>query len=130
MPAQSSKSGVHPVPLIFFLSVVTLIVDYKIYDAAGATLFLAATAVLAAAIGWLIGRRWKMYPWQIGLLGAIPAALYILWRFYAQETMEDSVRNVSLFVFHPLLVVITGHFGGLVGRWQALKSRAAGNGKA
>jgi predicted permease len=130
MPAQSSKSAVHPVPLLFFLSVVTLILDYKVYDAAGAVPFLAASATLAAATGWLIGRRWKMYPWQIGLLGAIPAAVYVLWRFYAQESMEDSVRNVSLFIFHPLLVMITGHFGGLVGRWQALKSRSAGDGKA
>jgi hypothetical protein len=129
MPASNSKTAVHPVPLLFFLSVVTLIVDYKIYDAWGAVTFLVATALLAAAAGWIIGRRWKLYPWQIGLLGAIAAAAYVVWRFYTQETVEDSVRNVSLFIFHPLLVAITGHFGGLVGRWQALKSRPGGSGK-
>jgi drug/metabolite transporter (DMT)-like permease len=129
MPPTKSKTAVHPVPLLFFLSVVTLIVDYKIHDAWGAVLFLVAAAIFAAAVGWIIGRRWKLYPWQIGLLGAIPAIIYVIWLFYTQETVEDAVRNVSLFIFHPLLVAITGHFGGLVGRWQALKSRAGGNGK-
>lgn len=123
MPAADNKPSVHPVPLLFFLAVITLIADYKVYDYAGAAMFLAATALLAATVGWVIGRRWRMYPWQIGLLGAVPAVAYILWRFYAAETVEDSFNNLSLFVYHPLLVVIAGHFGGLVGRWQALKSR-------
>jgi predicted permease len=129
MTDQSSKTAVQPVPLLFFLSVVTLIADYKVYDLSGAALFLAVTALLAAAIGWLIGRRWKTYPWQIGILGAIPAAVYLAWRFYVQESVEDSVSNLTLFVFHPLLVLIAGHFGGLVGRWQSLKSRTARNGR-
>jgi hypothetical protein len=123
MTAQDSKASIHPVPLLFLLSVITLIADYKLYEVAGAVVFLIVTALLAAAVGWLIGRRWRLYPWQIGTLGAIPAAVYILWRFSTQETVEDSVSNVTLFIFHPLLVVIAGHFGGLVGRWQSLKSR-------
>ena len=127
MPASSRKPAVHPVPLIFFLAVVTLIGDYRAYDAAGAVAFLLVSAVLGAAVGWIVGRRWPLYPWQIGVLGAIPAAVFVAWRFYAQETVDDSVRNLSLFIYHPLLVVITGHFGGLVGRWQALKARARGN---
>jgi predicted permease len=127
MGEEGNTTAVHPVPLLFFLSVVTLIADYKINDAWGSILFLAVTVFFAAGIGWLIGRRWKLYPWQIGLLGAIPAVIYVAWRFYVQETVEDAARNLSLFIFHPLLVVITGHFGGLVGRAQALKSRAAGN---
>jgi hypothetical protein len=124
MTDQNTKNTIHPVPFLFFLSVITLIVDYKLYNLAGSTVFLVATAIIAALIGWVIGRRWKMYPWQIGTLGAIPATLYILWRFYTQESVEDSVSNLTLFIFHPLLVIIAGHFGGLVGRWQSLKSRA------
>ncbi|HLF13979.1 MAG TPA: hypothetical protein VI932_03695 [Bacteroidota bacterium] len=120
------KSSVHPVPLLFFLSVVALILAYQVYHYAGAVIFLASTFILAAAIGWSIGRRWLMYPWQIGLLGAIPAAAFVLWRLYTQVTPEETADNISLFVFHPLLVMIAGHFGGLVGRWQALKARSGG----
>ena len=129
MPPTTGKTNIQPAPLILFLAVVTLIADYRIYDAAGPLPFLLASAAFAALIGWFVGRRWLLYPWQIGVLGAIPAAAYIAWRFYSQETMEESVRNLSLFIYHPLLVIITGHFGGLVGRWQALKSRARGNSK-
>jgi hypothetical protein len=122
------KSAVHPVPLLFFLSVVALILAYQVFTWAGAIPFLVSTALFAAAIGWLIGRRWLMYPWQIGLLGAIPAALFLLWRFYTEQTVQDAAENVSLFIFHPLLVIITGHFGGLVGRWQALRARTGADG--
>ena len=121
------KSSVRPVPLLFFLSVVAIILAYKAWHYAGAVTFLASTFIFAAAIGWFIGRRWLMYPWQIGLLGAIPAFVFMLWRFYAQETPKDEVDNISLFMFHPLLVLIASHFGGLVGRWQAIKTRAGGN---
>ena len=38
--------------------------------------------------------------------------------------------DVWLFLFHPLRVAITGHFGGLVGRWRALRAKATGNGAA
>ncbi len=120
------KSSVHPVPLLFFLSVVALILAFQVYRYEGAVLFLASTVVFAAAIGWYIGRRWRVYPWQIGLLGAVPAFAFILWRFYTQETPKEEADNITLFVFHPLLVMIAGHFGGLVGRWQALKSRPSG----
>lgn len=120
---STGKNPVHPVPLLFFLSVVALIAAYRIHEAAGAFLFLASTVAMAAAIGWIIGRRWKMYPWQIGVLGAIAAVLYVLWRLYTQETAQETRDNLFLFIFHPLLVIISGHFGGLVGRWQALKSR-------
>ncbi len=114
--------------MLFFLSVVALILAYQIFLYQGAFLFLASTVVFAATIGWFIGRRWRVYPWQIGLLGAIPAVMFILWRFYTQETAEDAADNISLFIFHPLLVAITGHFGGLIGRWQALKAKASGKG--
>jgi hypothetical protein len=120
--------NVHPVPLLFFLSVIALILSYQVYHYQGAVLFLSATVVFAGLIGWFIGRRWRVYPWQIGLLGAIPAAAFVAWRFYTQETPQDAAENISLFVFHPLVVVIAGHFGGLIGRWQALKTRVRGNG--
>lgn len=60
----------------------------------------------------------------MGFLGAIPSIVFLVWRFYSQETMQDEVDNVSLFLFHPLIVAISGHFGALVGRWQALRSGA------
>lgn len=123
------KSALRPVPLLLLLSVVALILAYKAFDYGGAVTFLASTFILAAAICWFIGRRWPVYPWKIGLLGAIPAFVYMLWRFYSQETLKDEVDNLSLFMFHPLLVVIASHFGALLGRWQAIKARSRGNGE-
>lgn len=126
---ETKRTPVHPVPLLFFLAVVALIAAYKIHGASGAVLFLLSTALFSVLIGWLIGRRWKLYPWQVGLIGAIPAALFVLWRFSTQQTPQEEADNLTLFVFHPLLVAITGHFGALLGRWQALKSRVGGNGR-
>lgn len=116
------QSSVHPVPLLLFLSVLTLMLAFQVYLQWGAPLFLGAGFGFAAATGWIIGRFWRIYPWQVGFLGAIPSVLFIIWRFYSQETMQDHVDNVSLFLFHPLIVAISGHFGALIGRWQALKA--------
>ncbi len=122
-------SSVHPVPLLIFLSVLTLILAFQIFLHSGAALFLLAAFGFAATTGWIIGRFWSIYPWQVGFLGAIPSIVFIIWRFYSQETMQEEVDNVSLFLFHPLIVAISGHFGALIGRWQALRSRTGGSRK-
>ncbi len=124
------QSSVHPVPLLIFLSVITLILAFQAYLHWGAALFLVTAFGFAAATGWTIGRFWRIYPWQVGFQGAIPSIIFIIWRFYSQETMQDEVDNISLFLFHPLIVAISGHFGALVGRWQALKSGTGGSRKS
>ncbi len=117
-------STVHPVPLLIFLSVLTLILAFQVFLRWGGTPFLLSAFGFAAAAGWTIGRFWRIYPWQVGFVGAIPSIVFIVWRFYSQETLQDEVDNVSLFLFHPLIVAISGHFGALVGRWQGLRSGA------
>ena len=118
------KSSVQPVPLLFFLSVVSLIASYWIYGQAGSVTFLAATALFSILIGFVIGTGWPIYPWQVGLLGAVPSALFIAWRFFTAESDAEAAENISLFVFHPLLVIVTCHFGALTGRWRAVKKKA------
>jgi len=120
------KSSVHPVPLLLFLSVILLILSYWLFGYAGALIFLVSAVVFGGAMGWLVGRKWRMYPWQIGIVAAIPPTLFVLWLFLTAVTPEDTSRNVSTFIFHPLLVLIGAHFGGLMGRWQALKAKSRG----
>jgi hypothetical protein len=117
------KSTIQPIPLLFFLSVIALIGAYWIYGLAGTVAFLTATAAFGIVVGAVIGAGWRMYPWQIGLLGAVPGSLFLAWRFYTAGTQTEAVENVSLFVFHPLLVLATCYFGGLMGRWRALKRK-------
>ena len=119
------KSSIRPVPLLLFLSVVFLIASYRVYDYAGPLLFLASGMVFACGTGWIVGRNWLLYPWQIGVITAIPSILFVLWRFYTRTTPEEVNQNISTFIFHPLTVLIGAHFGGLVGRWRALRRRAA-----
>ncbi len=119
------KTSIHPVPLLLFLSVIFLILSYWVFGYSGAFLFLVSAVVFSGAMGWLVGRKWRMYPWQIGVVAAIPPTLFVLWRFTTAVTPEETSQNISTFVFHPLLVLIGAHFGGLMGRWQALKAKSA-----
>jgi hypothetical protein len=124
------KSSVHPVPLLLFLSVIFLITSFWIYGYSGPLPFLVSAVILSGAAGWLVGRNWRLYPWQIGVVSAIPSVLFVLWLFFTEATPQEAGQNISTFIFHPLLVLIGAHFGGLMGRWQALKSksRTSGNG--
>jgi len=118
------KSSIHPVPLLLFFSVAFLITSFWIFGYAGPLPFLVSAVILSGATGWFVGLKWRMYPWQIGVVAAIPSILFVLWRFFTALTPEESNQNISTFIFHPLLVLIGAHFGGLIGRWQALKAKS------
>jgi len=123
------KPSILPILLLIFLSAVFLAGSVWIFGAYGPMEFLVSGALFGFATGWPVGRKWRLYPWQIGAVAAIPSLVFVIWRFLTAGTPMEASQNISTFIFHPLMALIGAHFGGLIGRWQALRAKTGASRK-
>jgi len=124
------KPSVTPILVLLIISAVFLTLSVWIFGAYGPVVFLVTAAVFGCATGWPVGRKWRLYPWQIGAVAAIPSVLFVVWRFFTSRTPAETSTDISTFIFFPLMVLIGAHFGGLIGRWQALRAKVPGKNRA
>lgn len=116
-------SKIHPFPVTLLGAVIALIASAYCYQLGGSTMLLGCSAVLSIAVGLLIGLKWTVYPWQIGLISGIPGALFLLWRMTAMTEPAQAALNTSLFVFLPTVAIVSTYVGALAGRWRSIKMK-------
>ena len=80
-------------------------------------------AVLFMTMGFLIGRTWTVYPWQISIIGSLPGWIFLLWRILSNSDQYTAAREASTFAFLPMISMLTLYFGVYLGRWVAARRR-------
>jgi hypothetical protein len=105
---------------VLFGSVLALFLSFIGFKFFGNTALLLSLCVLSVAIGTFTGFRWAVYPWQVAIVGFIPSLVFLLWRFYTSSDVIDVSLNLSLFVFLPMISIISCYFGAYIGRWTAI----------
>jgi hypothetical protein len=113
----------HPFPVMIFGSVVVLFISLLGFRLGGPIGFLLSAFVLYIPVGLLTGLSWTVYPWQVALIGSIPCFLFLIWRLVTSSTPSDSALDESLFVFLPIISIVSGYFGAYMGRWITIRRR-------
>ena len=108
---------IHPFAFVFFGSVVALVFSIFGFRFGGSSILVYSAFLSMTAVGIIAGLNWKVYPWQIGLVGLIPSLLFFLWRLFTSSDPTNIALNTSLFVFLPVISLVAGSFGAYAGRW-------------
>ena len=113
----------NPYVVVFFSSVLILIVSVYSYSAGGPTVLLFCLFLLTMILGLFAGISWPVYPWKVCLYGCVPSLMFFIWRFFTASDPFEQALNESLFVFLPLTSLASAYVGTFFGRRIALKRR-------
>ena len=117
------KDKINPYAFALFGSVVALIISFEGFQFGGGSVLFFVTFLSMAVVGYITGSSWRVYPWQIGLVGLAPSLVFLLWRIYSSADPENIALNTSLFVFLPVISLVAGSFGAYTGRWASHRKR-------
>ncbi len=117
------SNRIHPFVFVTFGAVVALIVSFFSIQFGGKTALFLVSFLTMVIVGLIAGLNWRVYPWQVGLVGLVPALLFLFWRMYSSSEPQDIALNASLFVFLPVISLVAGSFGAYTGRWASHRSK-------
>ncbi len=113
----------HPHAIMVFGSIAVLFISLLGYQFGGAFGFLLTACILMIPVSFFIGLAWTIYPWQLALFGCLPGCFFVLWRFLTADSAFDDPINESLYIFLPIVSLVSTYFGGYAGRWFSIKRK-------
>jgi Na+-driven multidrug efflux pump len=89
------------------------------------TALVSISSILSIVVGWFVGLKWTVYPWQVGLISGLPGFFFLLWRMSSFTDPAQSSADSSLFLFFPTIAIVSTYVGALAGRWRAIRKKAS-----
>ena len=114
---------VHPISVTLFGSVVALILSITVFPYGEAIGLITTSCVAYLILGLIVGLKWPMNPWRVGIIASIPSMIFLIWRWSTAVDSKDAALNVSLFIFLPIISLATAYLGAYVGRAIIIKRK-------
>jgi hypothetical protein len=117
------KINTRPLAVTFVGAAAILLLMLYVYQAIGQIVFLLGGCLCYGMLGLIVGRGWPVNAWQISLIGSIPAWVFITWRMYSSRDPYNLHLDLSLFIWLPLIAILSLYVGTYTSRWLAIKRR-------
>ncbi|GEM_PF-4453223 len=118
------KYNLRPFIITTITSVIIFSVPLQFFDLGHGSALIVSHCFLYAILGILVGTKWSVYPWQIGIFASLPSWIYLGWRLiFRDQDPNDIALNISFFYFHPMLSMISSYVGTYFGRWLAFRQK-------
>lgn len=116
-------SKLHYVPVMMFGSVLALVLAIWSFRFGGGTAVLGIASLTFVLLGQIVGLKWPINAWMVGLVASIPCWIFLAWRLYSSVDPGDVAIDRSLFVFLPLMSMAMSYIGAYLGRWMAIRRK-------
>ena len=117
------KHNIRPFSVTFLGAATALLLALYMYQGVGSIGFIFGICGCNILLGYLVGKSWPVYPWQIAILASIPSWLFLAWRMYSSHDPYNIGIDFSLFLWLPIISLFSAYGGTYGARWLSISRR-------